>query len=325
MTWGQQNSEADAHAQLDLAESSGINFIDTAEMYAVPARPETQGRTESYIGSWLAKRKDREQLVVASKVSGPGPMVAHIRGGPRLNAEHITRACEDSLQRLRTDYIDLYQVHWPARQTNCFGQLGFAIPDSQAATPIVETLKAITALVEQGKVRYVGISNETPWGLMQYLQLAESLDLARCVSIQNPYNLFNRSFEIGLAEIAWRERVGLLAYSPLAFGVLTGKYRNGAAPPGARVTLFPQYQRYSGELADRATEAYQQVATQFGLTLTELALGFVNSQRFLTSTIIGATSLAQLREDIAAASANLDDAILSAIEAVYREVGNPCP
>jgi len=294
-------------------------------MYSIPARAETQGFTEAIIGSWLEKRSDRDRLVIASKVSGPGPMVAHVRGGPRLNSRQITRACEDSLRRLRTETIDLYQVHWPERQTNCFGRLGFEVPDAEDAIPIEETLRALGDLVASGKVRYLGISNETPWGLMQYLQLATTVHLPTCASIQNPYNLLNRSFEVGLAEMAWREQVGLLAYSPLAFGVLTGKYRNGSLPVGARVTRFPQYQRYSGPLAERATEAYQSVAERFGLTLTELALGFVNSRPWVAASIIGATSLAQLEQDIAAACATLDDAVLSAIDAVYREVGNPCP
>ncbi|MEZ5449141.1 MAG: aldo/keto reductase [Thiolinea sp.] len=235
MTFGEQNSEAEAHEQLDYAVAQGVNFIDAAELYPVPPRAETSGRTETYIGSWLAGRSDREQLVIASKVAGPGPKdwIGYLRDGPRLNADHIDRAVAGSLQRLRTDYIDLYQVHWPSRNTNYFGKLGYQFGQDKHLETVEETLLALNRHVEAGRIRHIGLSNETPWGTLRYLQLARELGLARVVSVQNPYNLLNRSYEIGMAEIAHREQVGLLAYSPLGFGVLSGKYLDGQQPEAA--------------------------------------------------------------------------------------------
>ncbi len=251
MTWGEQNSEQEAFEQLDLATSAGINFIDTAEMYPVPPREKTQGLTETFLGNWLARRGRRDDLVIASKVAGPGNGLGYLRNGPRLTRDHIRKACEDSLRRLQTDYIDLYQVHWPDRNTNFFGKLGYVHKADEQMTPIEETLGALDELVKEGKVRHVGLSNETAWGAMEYLRLARENGWPRVASIQNPYNLLNRSFEVGLAEIAHREDVGLLAYSPLAFGTLSGKYLDGqrprpvdspcsngsAATPGSRVML----------------------------------------------------------------------------------------
>src|SRR5512144_750711 len=237
MTWGEQNTEAEAHAQLDYALAQGVNFIDTAEMYPVPPRAETQGLTERYIGTWLKQRGNRDKVILASKVAGRSQELSYLRANPVcLDRRNIVAALDASLKRLQTDYIDLYQVHWPDRQTNFFGRLGYA-PNDSPSIPILETLQALQEQVQAGKIRYIGISNETPWGLMKYLQLAERYNLPRAVSIQNPYSLLNRTFEIGLAEIAHQEGVGLLAYSPLAFGVLTGKYLNGRRPPGARLTL----------------------------------------------------------------------------------------
>ncbi len=324
MTFGEQNTEDEAHEQLDYAIDQGVNFIDTAEMYAVPPREETQGLTERYIGTWLAQRKDREDLVIATKVSGPG-MQAYLRGGPQLTRKHVNRAVNASLRRLRTDYIDLYQVHWPSRSTNYFGELGYVHEENDDATPVEETLEALARLVEQGKVRYLGVSNETPWGVMKYLALAEEYGWPRIVGVQNPYSLLNRTFEVGLAEIAHREQTGLLAYSPLGFGVLSGKYLRGRKPPDARLTLFEFFQRYTGELGVKATRRYVAIAKEAGLDPAAMALAYVNSRSFLTANIIGATTMAQLRTNVASIDLELSDDVVEAIEAVHAEIPNPCP
>ena len=324
MTWGEQNTEAEAHEQLDYAVAHGVNFIDTAEMYPVPPRRETQGVTETHIGGWLKRRTDRERLVIASKVSGPG-MQDYLRGGPRLTRDHVERAVEASLERLATDYIDLYQVHWPARRTNFFGKLGYAHENDDDATPIAETLEALGDLVAQGRVRHVGISNETPWGAMAWLREAAARGLPRIVGIQNPYGLLNRTFEIGLAEIAHRERCGLLAYSPLGFGVLSGKYLDGARPSGARLTLFDYFTRYTGERGVAATRRYVEIARQAGLDPAQMALAYVNTRSFVTSNIIGATTMEQLRCNIESAGVAPSEDVLAAIERVHEEIPNPCP
>lgn len=323
MTFGEQNSEAEAHAQLDRATAAGINFIDTAEMYPVPPKAETQGRTEAYIGSWLKARGKRDDLIIATKAAGPG--LDHIRGGPRLNRDHLHRAVDDSLARLQTDYIDLYQLHWPDRNANFFGKLGYQHDESESATPLAESLQALKELVDAGKIRAVGLSNETPWGVMQSLRLADTLGVPRVASVQNPYNLLNRSFEVGLAEIAHREDVGLLAYSPLAFGALTGKYLDGARPPQGRLTLFERFQRYTSDLAEKAIHAYVDIAREHGLDPAQMALAYVNSRSFLTSNIIGATTLDQLESNLASEALTLDDSVLEAIESVHRQHPNPCP
>ncbi|MDR5868525.1 NADP(H)-dependent aldo-keto reductase [Halomonas koreensis] len=323
MTFGEQNTEAEAHEQLDRATAFGINFIDTAEMYPVPPRAATQGRTEAYVGSWLRARGARDDIILATKATGPG--LEHIRGGPRLTRDQLFRAVDDSLARLQTDYIDLYQLHWPDRSTNFFGRLGYCPDEDEQATPLEESLSALQELVQAGKIRAVGLSNETPWGVMRALQLAEAWGLPRVASIQNPYSLLNRSFEVGLAEIAHREDVGLLAYSPLAFGTLSGKYLDGARPEGARLTLFERFQRYSGPLADEAIHAYVDIARRHDLDPARMALAFVNSRPFLTSNIIGATTLEQLESNLASESLRLPDEVLEAIEAVHRRYPNPCP
>jgi len=329
MTWGEQNSEAEAHDQLDVAVDRGVNFIDAAEIYPVPPKAETQGLTERYIGSWLAKRSDRDRLVIATKVAGTSTGLEWIRGGPELNARQIREAVDASLERLQTDYIDLYQIHWPGRPANYFGRLGYSSDDSDAGGAAVEsieeTLRALAGLVETGRIRQIGVSNETPWGVMQYLRLAEQHGLPRIASIQNPYNLLNRSFEIGLAEFAHRERTDLLAYSPLAFGTLTGKYLGGRSPAGCRLTEYPRFDRYLGEPARRATEAYVNLARQHDLSPTALALAFVNSRPFVTSNIIGATSRAQLEENLASIDVTLDDDVIAAIEAIHAENAFPAP
>ena len=325
MTWGEQNSEAEAHEQLDRALDAGVNFIDTAEMYPVPARAQTQGRTERYIGSWLAKRRCRDRVVLATKVAGRSADMEWVRGGPRLTANHIGQAVNSSLERLQTDYIDLYQIHWPERKTNFFGRLGYRHSDAQDSVPLLETLSALKTHVDAGKIRYVGVSNETPWGVMRYLALAERLGLPRIVSIQNPYNLLNRTFEIGLAEIAHREDVPLLPYSPLAFGTLTGKYSGGAKPADARLTLFPQFSRYTGRLGQTTAARYVELARSHGLNPAQMALAYVRSRPFVASTIIGATTMAQLEENLASVGLTLPEEVEEAIEAIHTEQPNPCP
>ncbi|MDF1781584.1 MAG: NADP(H)-dependent aldo-keto reductase [Alcanivoracaceae bacterium] len=325
MTWGNQNSQDDGFAQMDLAVEHGINFFDTAEMYAVPASAETSGRTEEIIGNWFAQRGGRDKIVLASKAAGPGAWIKHIRGGPRLNREHLFKAVETSLQRLQTDYLDLYQMHWPDRNTNYFGKLNYQHSTEEQMTPIAETVAALDELVKQGKIRQYGLSNETPWGTMQYVLESERQSGARPVSIQNPYSLLNRSFEVGLAEIAHREHIGLLAYSPLAFGMLSGKYRNNQWPENARLTLFKYFSRYNNQYAVAATEKYCALAEQHGMTPTQLALQFVTTRPFVTSNIIGATTLEQLQENLSSTEVVITDEIANALENIHTEFPNPAP
>ena len=326
MTFGEQNTEAEAHAQLDYALAHGINFIDAAEMYPVPPRRQTQGLTEAHIGSWLKARGGRDRVIVASKVSGRSTELSYARPFPiRPDRRNIEAAVEASLRRLQTDYIDLYQVHWPDRSTNFFGRLGYQSQPQADEVPIEETLQALDDLRRAGKVREVGVSNETPWGVLRYLALSEQRGLPRVASVQNPYNLLNRVFEIGLAEIAVREQVGLLAYSPLAMGALSGKYRHGARPPQGRLTRFDRFKRYSTPAAVKAVEAYAQIAERHGLDPAQMALAFVLRQPFLTSAIIGATTLEQLAANIDAAELTLPEAVVEAIEAVHAAEPNPCP
>ncbi|MDF1692387.1 MAG: NADP(H)-dependent aldo-keto reductase [Zhongshania sp.] len=323
MTWGQQNTQDEAFEQMDYAVSQGINFFDTAEMYPVPPIAETQGRTEQYIGEWFKQGGKRSDIVLATKAAGPGH--AHIRDAKPLNRAGILAAFEGNLARLQTDYVDLYQIHWPNRSANYFGKLGYQHTDGDAEPAIHEILETLAELVDGGQVRAVGISNETPWGLMSYLRLAEQYGLPRVASIQNPYSLLNRTFEIGLAEMAIREHVGLLAYSPLAFGMLSGKYRHGARPADARITLFERFQRYSNALTDAATEEYIALAEQHGLSTAQMSLAFVNQQRFVTSTIIGATTMAQLKENIASVDLCLSEEVLKGIAGIHRRIANPAP
>lgn len=328
MTFGEQNTEAEGHEQIDYALDQGVNLIDTAEMYSVPPRAETYGSTERIIGAWIRKSGKRHKIVLCSKVAGPTHVLKadYLRGGTNaLNRESILAAIDSSLQRLQTDYIDVYQLHWPDRSTNFFGQLGYRHTESENTVPIEETLDVMTGLVKAGKIRHVGLSNETPWGLHRFLQIAEQRGLARVVSIQNPYSLLNRTFEIGLAEMAIREDVGLLAYSPLAFGVLTGKFLNGARPPESRVVRWSRFARYNGEIAERATASYVAIARQHGLDPAQMALEFVNRQRFLTSNLIGATTMEQLKTNLASAAIQLSEEVVEAIEAAHRTQPNPCP
>ncbi|ENQ5771274.1 NADP(H)-dependent aldo-keto reductase [Vibrio fluvialis] len=324
MTFGEQNTQAEAFSQLDYALERGINFIDTAEMYPVPPKAEIQGKTEEFIGNWLEKSGKREKVVLATKVAGPRN-VPYIRENMALDHRHIHQAIDDSLSRLKTDYIDLYQLHWPQRQTNTFGQLNYPYPDQQEEVTLIETLEALSDLVRMGKVRYIGVSNETPWGLMTYLRLAEKHDLPRMVSIQNPYNLLNRSFEVGLSEISHYEGVKLLAYSPMAFGVLSGKYLNGARPTGARCSLFERFQRYFTPQGLKATEAYVNLAREFGLDPAQMALAFVNQRPFVASNIIGATNLQQLKSNIDSLELELSEELLLKIQEIGTLYSNPCP
>jgi aryl-alcohol dehydrogenase-like predicted oxidoreductase len=327
MTWGEQNTQAEAFEQLDYALSMGVNFIDTAELYSIPPKPQTYGRTEEIIGNWLRRTGNRDRIILASKIAGPGPgWVDHIRNGrTRYNRNQLQTALEGSLRRLQTDCIDLYQLHWPERDTNFFGQLGFTPAAHDDFTPVAETLAALDDLVQAGKIRYIGLSNETPWGIMRFLQAAEQHGLPRVVSVQNPYSLLNRSYEVGAAEVSWREHCGLLAYSPLGFGVLSGKYLNGARPAGARLTLFPDYTRYSSPVAERATAAYADLARRHGLELSRMALAYVNSRPFLTSTIIGATTMEQLRTNIESSELDLPAEVLDGIQAIHTAHPNPSP
>ncbi|AIR06125.1 MULTISPECIES: NADP(H)-dependent aldo-keto reductase [Cedecea] len=327
MTFGEQNSEADAHQQLDYAVSQGVNLIDVAEMYPVPPRPETQGLTESYVGSWLKARGNREKLVIASKVSGPARNNdAGIRPNQILDRKNIREALDASLKRLQTDYLDLYQVHWPQRQTNMFGKLGYTWNDTTSLpVTLLETLEALTECQRAGKIRYIGVSNETAWGVMRYLQLAERHDLPRIVTIQNPYSLLNRSFEVGLSEISQHEGVELLAYSCLAFGVLSGKYLNGAKPAGARNTLFSRFTRYSSEQSQKAVAAYVEIAKRHNLDPAQMALAFVRRQPFVASTLLGATTMEQLKTNLESLNLTLGEEVIEEIEAAHRIYTYPAP
>ncbi|AFJ01525.1 Oxidoreductase, aldo/keto reductase family [Methylophaga frappieri] len=328
MTFGQQNTLSEGCAQLDYALSEGVNFIDTAELYAIPPKAETYGETERIVGHWLQQRGRREDIVLASKIAGPGPdWIPHIRGGnSRFDASHIDAALHDSLSRLQTDFLDLYQLHWPERQTNYFGKLGFQAPvDESTMTPVVETLQALKKHIDAGKIRYIGLSNETPWGIMQFTLVARQLGLPEIVSVQNPYSLLNRSYEIGGAEISYREQISLLSYSPLGFGVLSGKYLNANQPAQARLTLWPHYARYTNPQAIQATKAYVELAKANDLDPSQMALAYVNSRSFNAATIIGATTMAQLQDNIASQKLNLSAEVLAEIEAIHQRFPNPAP
>lgn len=324
MTFGEQNSEAEAHAQLDLAVSRGVNLIDAAEMYPVPPRAETQGRTESYIGSWL-KYQQRDKLIIATKIAGPSRGFAWIRNGPRVDRNNLEAAIDGSLKRLQTDYVDLYQIHWPDRYVPMFGASSYDVTQEHDSVPIVEQLEALAGLVKAGKVRHIGLSNETPWGVSEFARIAGQSGLPRIVSVQNAYHLMNRSFETGLAEACNHTKVGLLAYSPLAFGHLSGKY---VADPQAkgRVTLFPNFgQRYAKPNVPAATKEYVRIAHEAGLSPAQLALAFARTRWFTSSVILGATSLQQLKENLDSAEVSLSDQVLERIEATHKIYTNPAP
>jgi aryl-alcohol dehydrogenase-like predicted oxidoreductase len=328
MTWGKQNTQPEAFEQLDAAMDYGVNFIDTAEMYAVPAEAATYGATETILGNWFASSGQRDKFILATKVAGPGApgWIGHIRGGQtRFSSKDIDAALENSLRRLQTDYIDLYQLHWPERNTNFFGKLGYRHRDDDCFTALHETLEALQKHIQAGKIRHIGVSNETPWGVMKFLAEAEARGLPRIESIQNPYSLLNRSYEVGLAEISYREQLSLLVYSPLAFGMLSGKYHNNTWPENARLTLFKQFSRYSNEQAIAATGKYLDLANKKGLDPAQMALAFVRQQGFVTSTIIGATSMAQLETDLQSTEVTLDAETMKAIEVIHTQHPNPAP
>ena len=326
MTWGEQNDQNEAFEQMDYSLDQGVNFFDTAEMYAVPSTKKTFGTTETIIGNWFKKKRNREKVIIATKISGPG--LSWIRGGGlQYNEKNIGIAIEGSLKRLASDYIDLYQLHWPERRTNFFGKLNYMHSEKEKEwNKMKDILEVLKKFIEQGKIRYIGISNETAWGLSKFLELSKIYDFPKMISVQNPYNLLNRTYEIGLAEISIREKSDLLAYSPLASGVLTGKYRNKKKPKGSRLELFGDYfPRYTGDRSTSAIEDYYKIALKYELSLTHLSLAFVNSQPFLGSSIIGATTMEQLKEDIKSIEVNLDTEVIKEINAVHYSNPNPAP
>lgn len=326
MTFGQQNTEKEAHEQLSYAIDHEVNFIDTAEMYSVPGRKETQGKTEEFIGSWLKNRKDREQIILASKITGPSDNMTYIRNPLNFSKDSILTAIDGNLKRLQTDYVDIYQLHWPERKTNFFGQRGYTHrPNEEWEDNILESMETLNTLIKAGKIRHYGLSNETPWGLYRFLSLAEKHGLPKPVSIQNPYNLLNRLFEVGLSEMAIREQVGLLAYSPMAFGLLSGKYHQNTARTDARLNTFAQMSRYNSDNCKEATTKYLEIAAANDLSLAQMSLAFITNQAFTTSTIIGATNMEQLKENIGSADIVLSKEVLKAIEKVQEEIPNPAP
>ena len=324
MTFGEQNTEIEAHQQLDFAVEKGINFIDTAEMYPIAAKESTLGLTEKYIGSWLKKSKKRADLVIATKIAGPNRGMEYIRKPLDFSKKSIFEAVDKSLKNLQTDVIDLYQMHWPERVMNMFGQRGLTELDPNWTENFQEVLSVYDELIKQGKIKYIGLSNEAPWAVMKFLSESEKYNLPRVVSIQNPYSLLNRLFEVGLSEVCMRENVGLLAYSPLGFGMLSGKHLNGIVPE-SRLGLFSQFIRYNSENAVKATKLYDDLAKSNGLTLAEMALAFVNQQKFVSATIIGATSLAQLEQNINSFSTTLSSTVLKEINNIQELHPNPAP
>lgn len=325
MTFGQQNTEAEGHEQMNYALEKGVNFFDTAEMYSVPGRKDTYGSTEKIIGNWFKKSGKREEIVLASKIAGPNPGLSYIRENMDFSPASIALSLEKSLTRLQTEYIDVYQLHWPERKTNFFGQRGFKTQDDAWEDNIHSVLESLEGFIKQGKINHIGLSNETPWGIMRFLEESKYQNLPKIKTIQNPYSLLNRLFENGSAEICIRENVGLLAYSPLAFGVLSGKYLSGEKLPNARIELFPQFARYNSQKCAEATQLYQEIAYKNGLTLAQMALAFVTQQAFLTSTIIGATTMEQLKENIASIDLVLSDEIIAEINAVQDIIPDPAP
>ena len=325
MTWGTQNTEKDAFEQMDYSVERGINFFDTAEIYSVPPNSESYGKTEEIIGNWFQKRKNRKKIILASKVAGPG--CEWIRGGGNnFNEKKIGEAIDGSLKRLKTDYIDLYQLHWPERSTNFFGRRDYSINESEGQWHSFESiLEALKKYIKSGKIRYVGLSNETPYGLSKYIELSKNYNLPRMMSVQNPYNLVNRTYEIGMSEISIREKCGLLVYYPLAAGALSGKYRNGQMPRNSRQALFKGWERHLNPLAMKAYDEYFKLAKDNNLTMVQLAQAFVNSRPFVTSNIIGATTMEQLKENIDSININLTDEILEKINLIHNNNPNPSP
>ncbi len=326
MTWGKQNTEAEGHEQMDYALDQGVNFFDTAELYPVPAHADRYADTEKIIGNWFQKTGNRDKVILASKIAGNGDYTKFIRT-TGFNRESIITAVEGSLERLKTDYIDLYQLHWPERNTNYFGQRGYQHDISDFwEDNIHQVLETLRDLVREGKIRHVGLSNETPWGIMRYLEESKvHVALPRMITVQNPYSLLNRLFEVGNSEVSHREKIGLLAYSPMGFGVLSGKYLGNRMPENSRIALFPNYNRYSTETAVRATQKYYDLAQKNNMSLAQMSLAFVNSRPFLTGNIIGATTMKQLTENIGSIDIELSDEVLAGIEAIHSEIPNPAP
>jgi aryl-alcohol dehydrogenase-like predicted oxidoreductase len=326
MTWGAQNTEAEGHAQMDAALERGVTFWDTAEMYAIPPTASSYGKTETIIGSWFQSRGQRDKVILATKVIGGGGGFNWVRDGKsRPDRANLFAAVEASLSRLKTDYIDLYQLHWPDRATARFGARLYSHTPEKDGVPIEETLAAFADLVTAGKIRHVGLSNETPWGVMRFLRAAETVGLPRVVSVQNAYNLLNRTFEQGLSEVSLREEVGLLAYSPLGAATLTGKYLNGAVPPGSRRALDHRASRYATVNADAATQAYLDIAQRHGLSPSQMAIAFTLHQPFVASSLIGATTMETLISNIDSIDVTLSDEVLAEIDAVHNRLPDPCP
>ena len=325
MTFGEQNTQEEGFQQMDYALDRGVNFFDTAELYAIMPRKETYGKTEEIIGDWFTKTKKRNKVILATKISGPGP--SWIRGGGnQYDEKNLNEAVNDSLKRLKTDYIDLYQLHWPERKTNFFGRLGYEHKDGTDWNKFEDVLSALDKIIKSGKIRYIGLSNETAWGLSKFLEISKLKELPRMMSVQNPYSLLNRSYEVGLAEISVREKSGLLAYSPLAFGYLTGKYRNGELPKNSRMYLFgDKFSRYKTENGQLAIEKYFNISKKYNLDLSQMSLKFCELQPFITSVIIGATTMEQLKTDIESVNINLDNEIIDEINEVQKIYPNPCP
>ncbi len=326
MTFGEQNTETESHSQMDFALDHGVNFFDTAELYAVPSTPENNGETEDIIGTWFAKSGKRDKVILATKVTGPSPNLTYISDNLGFSRERITEAVNRSLRRLQTDYIDLYQLHWPERKTNMFGQRGFSsdIHDKWEDN-FYDVAETMDLLVKEGKIRHWGLSNETPWGTMRFLQEIEKHNFARPVSIQNPYSLLNRTYEIGLSEISIRENIGLLAYSPMAFGLLSGKYHRGQDNESSRRNKFKQMSRYDSTQCFDATAQYLELADTHGFSLAQMSLAYINSRDFITSNIIGATNLNQLKENIESSSISLPKEVIKEIDKIHNNIPNPAP
>jgi len=326
MTFGEQNTQQEGFEQMDYALDSGINFFDTAELYAIPPKKETYGKTEEIIGNWFEERKNRDKIIIATKISGNGP--SWIRGGGfQYDEKNITKAIEKSLARLKTDYIDLYQLHWPERKSNYFGKLGYKHQDEEEKwNDFEKILITLEKFIKQGKIRYIGLSNETAWGLAKFLEISKNKNLPRVVSVQNPYNLLNRSYEVGLAEISIREKSGLLAYSPLASGYLSGKYRNGKMPKNSRMDLFFDFwTRYRTPKGIEAIDEYFKISEKYNLNFSQMSIKFCEIQNFITSVIIGATTMEQLKIDIESVNVNLNEEILKSINDIHTQNPNPCP
>ena len=325
MTWGEQNTQDEAFEQMDYAVNKGVNFWDTAELYSIPPKPETFGHTELIIGNWFKKTKKRNEIIIATKVCGP--MRSYVRGGGnQYGIKNITEALEGSLKRLQTDFIDLYQLHWPERNTNMFGRLGYEHNDDANWNKFEDILGTLKKFIDAGKIRYIGVSNETPWGTKKFLEISKEKNLPRMMSVQNPYNLLNRTYEVGLAEISIRDKIGLLAYSPLAIGYLSGKYRNNKIPKNSRLDHDGDFwTRYNKPNAEKAVEAYYQISKKNNIDMAQMSLKFCEIQPFVTSVIIGATTMQQLKTDIESVNVKLTDEIIKEINEVQKIYPNPCP